>query len=367
MFTTCGIYKITNITNGKVYVGSSDDIYYRWSQHKANLPRNKHHNPHLQSAWKKYGEANFKWEIIQDCEENDLLKYEQYWMDYYHSADRKFGYNIMPAAGRRKQSEESIRKIIESTTGAKNHFYGKHHTEESRKKMSESLKGRTVWNKGLVGFGKGRKLSEETKKKMSLAQMGKKASEETRKRISEGRVGIRVTEEAKKKISEALKGNKHRLGKYHSKETKIKMSNAHKGQVSWCKGKHLSEEHRRRISENSVGMTGKHHTEETRRKMSESHKGHIPWNKGQIGVQKMSEEAKRQVSLFHKGRKHSEETRKKISDSHKGKKLSAEHIKNMSLSRIGCVPWNKGKKASDEAKRKMSFAQKERRNKEKKQ
>lgn len=71
------------------------------------------------------------------------------------------------------------------------------------------------------------------------------------------------------------------------------------------KGKHHSEEHRRKISET---MKGKHRSEETKKKISEAKKGHSH-----------SEEAIRKMSEAHKGHSHSEETRKKLSEAHKGK------------------------------------------------
>ena len=68
---------------------------------------------------------------------------------------------------------------------------GKKHTEESKKKMSESHKGKTVWNKGLVGA---QTHSEETRKKLSETGKGNKS-----------RTGQKQSEEERKKKSEALK------------------------------------------------------------------------------------------------------------------------------------------------------------------
>lgn len=80
-------------------------------------------------------------------------------------------------------------------------------SEETRKKMSESAKGREAWNKGK----KLKPLSEETRKKISLANKGKVRSEETRKKISESSKGRIISDEQRKKISDTLK-------KYHEKQ-----------------------------------------------------------------------------------------------------------------------------------------------------
>ena len=95
-----GIYTITNIKNGKLYVGSSKNIYRRWKDHKNMLRRNEHHSQHLQAAWNKYGKDNFIFEVIEKCKEEDLLIREQYYIDLYCSFDSYFGYNESEFAGR---------------------------------------------------------------------------------------------------------------------------------------------------------------------------------------------------------------------------------------------------------------------------
>ena len=85
---TCGIYKITNLINNKVYIGQSKQIEIRWQQHKTS---NK--NYALYSAFKKYGIDNFKFEIIEECFENLLNEREKYWINFYHSLAPN-GYNM---------------------------------------------------------------------------------------------------------------------------------------------------------------------------------------------------------------------------------------------------------------------------------
>lgn len=86
-----------------------------------------------------------------------------------------------------------------------------------------------------------------------------------------------------------------------SKEARLKMSNAKKGKPSNRKGKHLSEETKEKLRQANLG---KHHSGYSKRKMSESHKGQIPWNKGLVGFNKghiVSEEARRKISENCKG------------------------------------------------------------------
>lgn len=93
-----GIYVIRNQINGKVYVGSSKDIYTRWTRHRHDLKRNIHCNVVLQRAWNKYGEDNFIFEIQELVDNKNLFDREQYWYDFYNSASNEYGYNLSPIA-----------------------------------------------------------------------------------------------------------------------------------------------------------------------------------------------------------------------------------------------------------------------------
>jgi group I intron endonuclease len=69
--TTKGIYTITNLLDGRYYVGSSLDLTKRLTSHKTKLKNNKHINKYLQNAWNKYGEANFKFEVVLPLPDSD--------------------------------------------------------------------------------------------------------------------------------------------------------------------------------------------------------------------------------------------------------------------------------------------------------
>ena len=102
-------------------------------------------------------------------------------------------------------------------------FSGMHHTIETLRKMSASMKGKH----------KGKVLSDETKRKISEARKGNHHSEETRRKISEAKKGQPKSEEHKRKMSEALKGKEPwNKGRHLSEVTCSKLSKAFKGK-SW--------------------------------------------------------------------------------------------------------------------------------------
>lgn len=179
-----GVYQIRNLVNGKIYVGSSKNLYHRCYSHFNMLKNGVHCNVHLQAAYNKYGKENFIFEVIEFIDDNNLIvPREQYYIDTLDVVN--CGYNMSYSACNnnsikgRHLSEEHKKKIGLGRTGKK-------HTEEAKKKMSESSKGQIPWCLGL-------KLSEAHKKKLSEAHKGK-----------------HLSKEHKKKIGKAMKGRKYR-------------------------------------------------------------------------------------------------------------------------------------------------------------
>jgi group I intron endonuclease len=221
------IYKITNNINDKVYIGQTI---------KTLKKRFKHHCQKssgcikMQRAIQKYGKENFKIEFIAATEsQEDGNKLEIFFINYFKSI--KSGYNI--ALG-------GINKI----SGL---WIGRHHTEETKKKLSEA-------NSAEKHYMYGKHLSEETKKKMSKASIGKPKSEETKKKMSKASIGKYLSEETKLKISEALSGEKNPFfGKHHTEEIKQKLSESHSAEKHYMYGKHLLEETKNKISESHRG------------------------------------------------------------------------------------------------------------------
>lgn len=126
-----GIYKITNLVNGKVYIGSTNDYLAQFREHRTELKRNVHFNTHLQSAYNKYGVQNFKFEVIEFIENLEdlpltefkhlLEEREEFYIQLYESTDREKGYNV------RVKCDTSL---------------GMKWSEESKKRFSEKKKGK---------------------------------------------------------------------------------------------------------------------------------------------------------------------------------------------------------------------------------
>lgn len=193
------IYRITNLINGKTYIG----------QHRYKDLNDSYmgSGKHLRAAQAKYGIENFKKEIlvfnISKKEHIDLLE------------------KTFIAAEREKVGAENCYNISDGGQGGSG-TRGKHwkHSEETRQKISDALKGRH--------------LSEEAKKKLSEAHRGKKLSEEHRRKIrenSKGMKGKHHSEESKRRLSEANKGKKL------SEETIRKRSESFKGNCWFNNGK----------------------------------------------------------------------------------------------------------------------------------
>ena len=90
----CGIYKITNLVNKKVYVGSSVDVASREYKHFWMLKRGSHDNEYLQKSFNKHGRDNFIFEVIDYCDLNELIKKENEYIEFYESNNLNKGFNL---------------------------------------------------------------------------------------------------------------------------------------------------------------------------------------------------------------------------------------------------------------------------------
>jgi group I intron endonuclease len=160
-----GVYSITNLADGKRYVGSSRNIEVRFYEHRWMLTSGRHHNIHLQRAWRKHGPAAFRFEVLIELgNESELLDAEQGFIDSMQAAIRGKGYNIKPRADCGTHSAETAARISRANKGRfggeKNPFFGRQHSEATRA---------TIRHKAC-----GRRANQETRRKMSEAHAGER-------------------------------------------------------------------------------------------------------------------------------------------------------------------------------------------------
>jgi len=228
------IYKTTNNINDKIYIGKDE------SDKKDYLGSGKL----IKKAIEKYGKENFS-KIIIDFADNrkDHCNKEKFWISFYRDlVGQNNMYNIADggegcsgknhwAFGKTKENCERIQNASEKRSktmsdgrmkGENNPFYKKHHSIETKEKISIALS-----NENHPMFGKHH--SEETKKKMSNSSIAKIKSVEHKKKISSSMSKYFALEDNRKKLSlimsdGRIKGDKHpRFGMKHSEETKKKL------------------------------------------------------------------------------------------------------------------------------------------------
>lgn len=137
-----GIYMIYNQQTNMFYIGSAQCFFRRYQHHRKELLLNIHYNKHLQNSFNKHGVDKFSFNIIELVEDNEiLLNREQYWIDKLKPYLQDIGYNISDIAG-------------------PGMYKGKSLSEETKKKISDSLKG-------YVSEKRGTTLSKATKLKIS--------------------------------------------------------------------------------------------------------------------------------------------------------------------------------------------------------
>lgn len=181
-----GIYQITCITTGKLYIGSAINLRKRRKDHFGELQRNIHRNAKLQHAFNKYGPECFTFEVLELVLPMSLTAREQYWLDKLKPFGDN-GYNIAPIAGS---------------------SFGQKRTPEQCKRIGAGQIGRTSPNKG-------RKMTpEQLEHHKATHRGGFKQSEETKRKRAEKRRGTTHTPETIEKIRQSSMGHPPR----HAKE-----------------------------------------------------------------------------------------------------------------------------------------------------
>lgn len=134
-----GIYMILNVKNGRYYIGSAMRFNKRWKEHVRGLENNRHHSRFLQRDWNKCWKENFKFIVVEYCNSEELIKTEQKYLDSMMPV-----YNSSPIAGSQlgyKHTEEAKIKMSESRPKNFSPMTGKHHTEETRLRISATKTG----------------------------------------------------------------------------------------------------------------------------------------------------------------------------------------------------------------------------------
>lgn len=181
------IYRITDLSNGKCYIG----------QHKYNKPMldPKYHGSSsiLKNQIKAHPER-FLEELLMICATLKEANYfETYFIDHMNTLSPN-GYNLNRGGDKWEQTDRTKEKRSERFKGENNPNYGKTFSEETRRKISEAHKGREPWNKG--------------KHNVQPKRIDYHPSEETLKKMKENMLNIWKDENYRKRQSEAHKGKK---------------------------------------------------------------------------------------------------------------------------------------------------------------
>ena len=227
------IYKATNKINGKMHIGRTiKSLFERTRGHISKSLNNSDGNIYFHNAIKKHGPENFEWKIIAKCNSLEELNAAEIEMIKKYDTFEN-GYNLTKGGEGTvgyKLTEETKNKISEAVSGKNHPMYGKHISEEHKRRLSE--------------FNRGKQVSEETRRKLSETHSGKNNFNYSK----------HFSEETKKRMSEAQRGKKNAMyGRQHSEKTKERMSRMRKGKKHPLYGKHYSEETRNKISDAKKG------------------------------------------------------------------------------------------------------------------
>lgn len=212
-----GVYRIRNIINGKVYIGSASEIAARWRVHKNRLRAGKHHSPHLQSAWKMYGENFFEFEVLETCPVEVSRERESELIKEARSFIPEFGYNVITDPMYPSPTKESIEKNRQA-------HLGKKHSKETIEKIRLGNSGKIV--------------AEETRKKISQALQGKSRPKSVIEKVSNSILGKyeRNPSYSEEQLRELLIGFKEKKSrKQISKDSGIPIHKIYAVKYGWVK------------------------------------------------------------------------------------------------------------------------------------
>lgn len=222
-----GIYKITNNTTGKFYIGSAKNIDERWNDHRIRLNNNNHCNPKLQHSWNFYGGDKFEFIILEEVEpiKEKLFEREQYYLDTFKPYIRGLGYNICDiAAGgdnitHHPNRNAFIEKMSKISAGENNPMFGRNHTDDTIKLQKDKAKGRFTLDWFILKYGQIEGLKKFDERRLMLSNRiinyshpnsmkGKirgKMGEDAKQRLKDSKFRMRT--QKKELISDIQAGN----------------------------------------------------------------------------------------------------------------------------------------------------------------
>jgi group I intron endonuclease len=191
-----GIYRIKNKTNEKCYYGSSKNIEKRWKTHLNQLRNKKHINCILQNAWNKYGEDSFIFEIVEECELENLFDTEQKYLDT--CGDYNIGLKASGGDNISKNPNKNI--IVENIRKGSKIWRDSLSDEERKEKFSKPLDKNPNWKGGSsfvycecgkrIGYGHTHCIKCQPKDGKNNPFYGKKHTEEYKEKSSIRMTGV---------------------------------------------------------------------------------------------------------------------------------------------------------------------------------
>lgn len=221
----CGIYCLTNETNGKRYVGQSRDIHSRMASHSRS-----NGGIGLGAAIAKHGRASFKVSILEVCSINDLNEREQHWISSLETLSPA-GYNLTTGGNQNKEITDEVRKLISCRTKA---GLTPEVIEARRLKIVGKPKS-AEWRAAMSARQKNSEANTERLRSLSRNQ-----SDETRRRISEAKLGKTHTmsDAGKASIADARRARDERdrsAGVRHTRSPEARANMSAAKQAYWAK------------------------------------------------------------------------------------------------------------------------------------
>lgn len=173
-----GIYKITN-PKGHIYIGQSRNIKRRFTVYKSLYCKSQ---KKLYASLKKYGVKNHKFEVVCQCDVDQLNTMEQFYIILYNSFNTPHGLNLTSGGDTFEMSDETRRRIGDAGRG-------RIFTEERKRQYSEMMKGKKRTAEQQAKLTKAaQNRSDEYRKKISVANKGKERTDETKEKIRQNRL-----------------------------------------------------------------------------------------------------------------------------------------------------------------------------------